>query len=92
MEDIEINLPIVIMKEGKWFVAACPPLDIATQGESEQEARENMADLIEEYLEDEDTTKPELPIRMASLSYILTKVPRERFNRWEKSNRFLQQK
>ena len=76
MEEIEISLPIVVMKEGKWFVASCPPLDIATQGETEQEARENMADLIDEYLHDEDTPKPELPIKMASLSYILAKIPR----------------
>ena len=86
MEEVEISLPIVIMKEGKWFVAACPPLDLATQGETEQEARENMADLIDEYLSDEDTPKPELPIKMASLSYILTKLPKEKAVQWERSD------
>jgi len=37
-----------------------PTLDIATQGETEQEAKENMEDLIDEYLNDPDTPKPEI--------------------------------
>ena len=32
-------------------------LDIATQGRTEEEVRENMMDLIEEYMEDPDTQK-----------------------------------
>jgi len=59
MKEIQ-NLPIMIMKEGEWYVASCPPLDIATQGKTEQEVRENMEDLIDEYLSDEDTAKPEI--------------------------------
>jgi len=87
MEEIEITFPIVIMKEGKWFVASCPSLDIATQGESEQKARENMADLIDEYLSDEDTVKPNLDsIKMASLSHIIAKIPKRRKTEWENSN------
>jgi predicted RNase H-like HicB family nuclease len=33
-------------------------LDIATQGRTEEEVKENMADLIEEYMEDPDTQNP----------------------------------
>jgi len=33
-------------------------LDIATQGRTEEEVKENMADLIDEYMEDPDTPKP----------------------------------
>lgn len=47
--------PIFIGKEGEWFVACCPVLDIATQGRTGEEVKENMADLIEEYMEDPDT-------------------------------------
>lgn len=43
-------LPVILTKEGKWFVAACPVLDIATQGKTEKEVKENMEDLINEYL------------------------------------------
>jgi len=54
-----ISLPIIISREGKWYVASCPVLDIATQGATE-EVKENMKDLIKEYLEDPDTPKPDL--------------------------------
>jgi len=47
-----ISLPIIISREGKWYVASCPVLDIATQGATEEEVKENMKDLIKEYLED----------------------------------------
>lgn len=45
-----IPLPVVITKEGKWFVACCPILDVATQGKTEKEVKENMEDLIDESL------------------------------------------
>ena len=32
-----ISVPIFITKEGEWFVACCPMLDIATQGRTEEE-------------------------------------------------------
>ena len=54
-----ISFPALISKEGKWFVACCPMLDIATQGRTEEEVKENMVNLIEEYMEDQDTEKPD---------------------------------
>jgi predicted RNase H-like HicB family nuclease len=69
-----ISFPILISKEGKWFVASCPLLDIGTQGRTEEEVKENMADLIEEYLEDPDTPKPDLEA-ITSTSITLTSVP-----------------
>jgi len=53
-----VSLPIVTSREGKWFIAVCPLLDIATQGKTEKEVRENMEELIIEYFEDPDTPKP----------------------------------
>ncbi len=55
---VQVPLPILITKENKWFVASCPLLDIATQGKTEKEVKENMAELITEYLNDPDTAKP----------------------------------
>ena len=52
-----ISFPVLISKEGKWFVASCPLLDIATQGRTEEEVKANIVDLIEEYMEDPDTQK-----------------------------------
>jgi len=71
-----VPLPILIAKENKWFVASCPILDIATQGKTEKEVKENMADLINEYLSDPDTAKPSLEDLMSlSLTNIPVKIP-----------------
>jgi predicted RNase H-like HicB family nuclease len=72
MAKIPVPLPIFITKEGKWFVASCPVLDIATQGKTENEVKENMEDLINEYLNDPDTTKPTIETIM---SFSLTNIP-----------------
>lgn len=70
-EIIPVSLPVVISREGKWFVAACPILDIASQGHTEKEVRENMQDLIKEYFSDPDTHKPSLKeIRSNSVSIV----------------------
>jgi len=69
-----ISMPIIITREGEWFVGACPLLDIATQGKTEEEVKENLRDLIEEYMEDPDTKKPELKTIM-SASISVTNVP-----------------
>jgi predicted RNase H-like HicB family nuclease len=68
----KVSLPILITKEGKWFVASCPVLDIATQGRTEKEVKANMAELIDEYLNDPDTMKPSLD---DLLSFSLTNIP-----------------
>ncbi len=71
-----VLFPIVIAREGKWFIASCPTLDIGTQGKTEKEAKESMRDLIKEYLSDPDTTKPKLDeILSISLTNISVKVP-----------------
>ena len=54
------------------FVASCPILDIATQGRTEKEVRENIAELIDEYLKDPDTVKPKLD---QLLSVSLVNIP-----------------
>jgi predicted RNase H-like HicB family nuclease len=72
----QVPLPILITKEGKWYVASCPLLDIATQGKTEKEVKENIAELINEYLNDPDTAKPSLDDLMSlSLTNIPVKVP-----------------
>ncbi len=72
---LPVSLPVMISKEGKWFVAACPLLDIATQGRTEKEAKENMQDLIKEFFADPDTKKPTLEeISSASLSLVNVSV------------------
>jgi predicted RNase H-like HicB family nuclease len=73
---VQLPFPIIIAREGKWFVASCPLLDIATQGKSEEEVKANMVDLIDDYLSDPDTPKPALEDLMSlSLANIAVKVP-----------------
>ncbi len=61
-----ISFPIIITKENEWFVAACPVLDVATQGKTEDEVKRNMKELIEEYMKDPDTSKPEMQTLVSS--------------------------
>ncbi len=59
-QKLKVSFPIVISREGKWFVASCPLLDIATQGKSEKEVKENMEELIQDFFNGPDTQKPTL--------------------------------
>jgi len=73
---IQLPFPIIITKERTWFVASCPLLDIATQGKTEHEVKENMADLINDYLSDPDTSKPTFEDLISlSLTNIAVTVP-----------------
>ncbi len=71
---VVVPFPILISREGKWFIASCPLLDIATQGKTENEVKENMKELIEEYMKDKDTPKPEIKTIMTA-SIAITNIP-----------------
>ncbi len=73
--NIQFPFPVIIAREKKWFVAECPFLGIATQGKNEDEVRENMKDLIEEYLSDPDVPKFDLrKLVISSLTYIPVRI------------------
>ena len=71
---VPVSLSIVLSRDGKWHVAVCPLLDIATQGKTEKEVRENMQELINEYFEDPDTPKPSFK-DMVSTSVSVINMP-----------------
>jgi len=58
-----VEFSSVVSKEGKWYVALCPELEIASQGKSVESALENLREAIELYLEDEDAKVPEVNYR-----------------------------
>ena len=60
----------IIQREDDLYVALCPELDIASQGESVQTAKENLREAIELFLEEADTE--ELRSRFHSENYIST--------------------
>ncbi len=45
------KLPIQITRKAKWFVASCPALDVASQGETKEEARKNVAEALFMFLQ-----------------------------------------
>lgn len=50
------HLTAVIQREGDGFVALCPELDIASQGDSVEDARTNLREALELFFE---TASPE---------------------------------
>ena len=49
----ELKLSAIISKEEGEYVALCPELDVASQGDSIEEALGNLKEAVELYLEDE---------------------------------------
>ena len=45
------KLTAIIQSEGSGYVALCPELDIASQGDSIEEARENLKEALELFFE-----------------------------------------
>ena len=64
------TLTAVIEREGEWFVAQCPELDIASQGASVEEARRNLTEAIELFLE--QASSDEIARRWSSEVYVTT--------------------
>lgn len=58
----------IIEREGNWFVAHCPELDIASQGESVEQARAMLAEAVTLFLE--TASESELTARLHSEVYI----------------------
>lgn len=50
----------IIKKEGKWFVARSLELGVTTQGRTIEEAKKNLREAVELYLEDMPKSKKEL--------------------------------
>ncbi len=58
----------VIEREGDGYVSLCPELDIASQGNSIQEARANLAEAVELFLETADEV--EIRTRLSTEIYV----------------------
>jgi predicted RNase H-like HicB family nuclease len=44
---LQLNLFGMLKREGDWYIAHCPPLDITTQGRTQAEARRNLSEASE---------------------------------------------
>ena len=47
----------IIEREGKGYVALCPELDIASQGDTVEEARSNLTEALELFFETADASE-----------------------------------
>src|SRR5437867_11651143 len=47
---MELIVPAVVRKKGKWYVSSCPLLDVHSQGRTEQEAKHNLIEALVEFL------------------------------------------
>jgi len=59
MEDFR-GLTGLVQREGTGYVALCPELDIASQGETVEEARRNLIEAVQLFLETADQTEIDL--------------------------------
>lgn len=51
------NFTAIIEREGNGYVALCPELDIASQGENIEEARRNLKEALELFFETADLSE-----------------------------------
>ena len=49
------QMTVIIEREGSGYVSFCPELDIASQGDTVQEARENLREVLELFFETAST-------------------------------------
>lgn len=57
-----MRLTAAISKDGDWFVAQCLEVDVASQGETPEEARDNLTEALVLYFEDGDAEVGEAPL------------------------------
>ena len=57
-KSLKSGLNVLLWREGKWFVARCLEVEVASQGKTEKEALENIQEALELYFEDEKLPLP----------------------------------
>ncbi len=55
----------IIEREGEGYVSLCPALDIASQGETIEEARDNLKEAVELFLEVADLSEIKTRLKTA---------------------------
>jgi predicted RNase H-like HicB family nuclease len=52
------EFPASVWREGDWFVSQCLEVDVASQGETEEEALANLKEALELHFEPPTATRP----------------------------------
>jgi predicted RNase H-like HicB family nuclease len=58
MEGMKRPFAATVWREGQWFVSQCLEVDVASQGETEQEALANLKEALELHFEHPRATRP----------------------------------
>jgi len=67
---MKLQLTAVLIKEEVGgYSSICPELEVASQGETLEEAIENLKEAVELYLEDEDAKIPETVVQPFEIAY-----------------------
>jgi predicted RNase H-like HicB family nuclease len=53
----QVQVTAIIEREGDGYVALCPELDVASQGETIEDARKNLLEAVELFLETADPSE-----------------------------------
>ena len=58
IESMKRPFAATVSREGSWYVAQCLEIDVASQGESEDEALANLREALQLYFEPPQATRP----------------------------------
>jgi predicted RNase H-like HicB family nuclease len=58
----DVQLTAAITHEGNWYVARCLQVEVASQGETVEQALANLREALELYFEDEPLPDTQTPI------------------------------
>jgi len=73
MNKKSLQLTAIIEREDDWYVATCPELDIASQGETIEDARSNLLEAVELFFE--AASSSEIKRRLKTERYIMPLMP-----------------
>jgi predicted RNase H-like HicB family nuclease len=65
--DVVMRLTAAIIQEGHWYVARCLEVEVASQGETVEEARANLTEALELYFEGDSEAEVAGPAVIASI-------------------------
>ena len=68
-----LQLTAVIEREGKGYVATCPEVDVVSQGDTVEQARLNLLEAVEGFLE--AASSSEIRRRLKTETYIMPIMP-----------------
>jgi predicted RNase H-like HicB family nuclease len=75
MMEKQIALTAILEKEDELYVSFCPELDIASQGETKEEARANLVEALELFFETASETEIERRLKSGrEVSTVLVQV------------------